>query len=239
MWYMGPARYQTLARLYAGKGPDPSHRGVDINVVARRTTVFPTSQQTGMELLRMFNYAAAGFSRVTLYIEHSVFREDFPLIARAMTQPLKTEIQGDTLTVSAVEPLLVNIGEIPMVTVDGRPSPFVYGGEVFIPAGTHDIRPFDGRSTISRLRVNRLNGTPLAGEVTSEGLHFTYSSDTRAIAVLNANPALIAVDGRPYPASNLMEGYGEFALALPPGSHQVVLKDSGGKGASQPPRPSR
>ena len=239
IWHLPPSRYQDIGRIYSSKVPDPTRLGIDLNIVPRPTLAYPTEQPTGTELFQIFHYAASNFRRTVVYIESSIFPQDLPFIARAMANTSGTDVQGGSLTVSAEEPLLVNIGEIPMVTVDGRPSPFVYGGEVLIPAGTHDIRPFDGRSTISRLRVNCLNGTPLAGEVTSEGLHFTYSSDTRAIAVLNANPALIAVDGRPYPASNLMEGYGEFALALPPGSHQVVLKDSGGKGASQPPRPSR
>lgn len=224
IWHLGPSRYQGIGKIYSGKIADSSRLGIDLNIVSRPTVAYPTAQQTGVEVLQIFHYAAANFHRAVLYVENSVFAQDFPLITRAMANPQKTEVQDGRLTVSAAESLLVNIGDTPMVAVDGHPSPFVYSGEVFIPPGHHEIRPSGSPANLSKLRVNRLNAKLDSGELTPEGLRFTYSSGTRAIAVLNAKPNSIAVDARPYPASMLEKGYGEYALMLPPGSHQVVLR---------------
>ena len=239
IWNLAPSRYQGIGKMYSARVQDSSRLGIDLNIVSRPGVAYPTAQQTGIEMLQIFHYAATNFHRTVLYIESSIFTQDFPFITRAMANPLRSEVQGDRLTVSAAEPLLVNIGEIPMVTVDGRPSPFIYAGEVFIPPGTHEIRPYGSGSSLSKLRVHRLNATLQSGELTREGLRFSYSSGTRAIAILNAKPASMVVDGRPYSASMLHEGYGEYALTLPPGSHEVALREHSGKVESPPVRPSR
>ena len=83
LWNLGADRYAKLAEQYHALTPDRSHLAVDINVVERYQDVYPTKKQTGVELLELVHQAAVSFSRVALYFENSLERQDLGLLPAA------------------------------------------------------------------------------------------------------------------------------------------------------------
>jgi hypothetical protein len=220
VWHLPPSRYKTLGEMYAAKVPDPALLGIDLNIVNRPTTAYPTKQQTGIELLQLFRYAGSYFDRVVVYIENTMLPQDFAVAASSLADA-ETRVLDDRLAVSAKHRVLLAVPD-EAVLVDGHRWPFVHDGEALLPPGNHEVRIAARPLPVASLRVNRLTADPLDGILTATGVTFSYQTRTRAIAVLNERPAAVTVDGKPY-TGNLLENYGEWSLLLPPGQHEVTL----------------
>ena len=66
------------------------------------------------------------------------------------------------------------------------------------------------------------NGDLRSAGVINDGLRFTYESSARALALLNARPRKIELDGAPSNPKLGAAGRG-FVLTLPRGQHVVQL----------------
>ena len=54
VWHLGPERYSEIARRYAQLTPKREKPAIDINIIERYQDVYPTKQQTGVELLQLY-----------------------------------------------------------------------------------------------------------------------------------------------------------------------------------------
>jgi len=52
VWHLGPMRYETIAARYRGLTPRQEKLAIDLNIVERYQNVYPTKQQTGIELFQ-------------------------------------------------------------------------------------------------------------------------------------------------------------------------------------------
>ena len=66
------------------------------------------------------------------------------------------------------------------------------------------------------------NGDLRSASVVTDGLRFTYESSARALALLNARPRKLEIDGAPSDPKLRESGSG-FVLTLPRGKHVVQL----------------
>jgi hypothetical protein len=66
------------------------------------------------------------------------------------------------------------------------------------------------------------NGDLGAASVTTNGLRFTYQSSARALAILNARPGKLEIDGAACDPKLRDSGSG-FVITLPRGKHVVQL----------------
>ena len=87
IWNLGPQRYPEIARRYQALTPRSDRLAVDINVVDRYQDVYPTKQQTGVELFELVHMASAAFSRVAVYFENSISPSDMKLLPAAAVAP--------------------------------------------------------------------------------------------------------------------------------------------------------
>lgn len=195
VWHLGPARYPEIARRYAPLTRKPELLAIDLNIVERYQDVYPTKQQTGLELFKLVHLAAAAFPRVALYFENSVAAADWPWLAAAAAAPAHLEAGADWVQVETVRPFALRWTGC--AQINGRR--WFAGDEhrILLPAGRSRVESCD--ETPERL-LRDFNGILHDVRRAEGGLVIEYESATRAIAVTS-------------------EGY----RLLPPGRHRVAL----------------
>ena len=213
VWNLGPRRYPEIAKRY----PASPRLAIDINVVDRYQDVYPTRQQTGVELFELIHLASGAFPRVALYFENSLLKPDLPLLSAAAAVTSRVEWIGRKLTVES--PAGVGVRWRGAATVDGHLWPVTDGEAVWLPAGTHIVEPATDEP---QARLLAFNGELQSAAVRGHKLEFTYSSFSRAMATLDFVPTRVEVDGAEYVAR--LEGR---TLALPRGQHRVYAYSSG------------
>jgi hypothetical protein len=216
VWNLGPKRYPEIARKYESITPRLDRLAVDINVVDRYQDVYPTRQQTGVELMQLLHMASAAFSRVAIYFENSIVPADLPLLSAAGAVPRKLERAGDQLTIDC--PPGFGLRWSGPALVDGVPWPVQDTETLWLPVGVHLIE--HGKTT-PPLKMLGFNGTLVSARWTGATLEFNYTSDSRATALLNTSSLHAAVDGR---EAQLLRADGHTTLLLPRGKHNVVIR---------------
>ncbi|HXR75908.1 MAG TPA: hypothetical protein VN737_08030 [Bryobacteraceae bacterium] len=211
LWNLGPERYAKLAEKYRELTPDRSQIAIDINVVERYQDVYPTKKQTGVELFELVHQAAVSFSRVALYFENSIEKQDLKLLPAAASTATVRASGIDALDVEASEP--TRIAWQGPVELDGKPWPLESRSFVLAPCGKHRLTPGIGIPAVS---ISDFNGHVQSAITTKDSVDLAYSSRSRAIAVLASPVSSIELDGQPFPASS--------SVLLPAGQHLVSFK---------------
>lgn len=214
VWHLGPRRYLDIAEKY-GRNPRVA---IDINIVERYQDVYPTKQQTGVELFQLAHFAVQGFERVALYFENSILPVDYPLLAAASGPAVK----ADGLRVSAAQPFGLRFAGDPLV--NGKPWPVRSQGTVWLPAGTFTVTA----APISvKLPVLDLNATLLKASASESGTDLEYRSAARALMLVPVPPGAVTLDGKPI-APRTWKSADGIVLELPPGEHKVKLTPPSG-----------
>ncbi|HOK48437.1 MAG TPA: hypothetical protein PLK67_21000, partial [Bryobacteraceae bacterium] len=107
------------------------------------------------------------------------------------------------------------------VLVNGSPWPAAGGGIVWLPPGTHVLEPGGEEPA---LRLLDFNGDLKAAASRGGGIEFSYSSSSRAIAILNRPPTSIEIDGEEAAPAQFDAGPGRCGLYLPRGQHLVAVR---------------
>lgn len=212
-WNLGPQRYAQIAARYAGATPRPEKLAIDINVVERYQDVYPTKQQTGLELFQLVHAASGAFPRVALYFENSIPAIDWPFLAASSAVIEKAEQENGKLTIQS--PRGTGVAWTGPAQVDGRPWPVRSETTLWVPAGTHTVEP---AITKPVLHLTDLNADLRSATAIPNGMEFVYQSSARALALFDRAPARVEIDGE------LLDGAVEGALLkLPRGQHIVTI----------------
>jgi hypothetical protein len=218
IWHLGPSRYPNIAQAYAPVTPYPGRIAIDINIFPRYQEVYPTKQQTGMELYRLVHAAAHAFPRVALYFEHTLSAQDLPLLAAAAVAPARLSRDGATVLVESAQPVGLR-WEGPAL-VNGRAWAARDAHTLWLPAGRHRVQP---ATDDPGLVLQRLSATLKQIRGNGHKVELHYEAESRAIAHLNRQPTRVWVDGEPVALSvwKATEGY---YLMLPAGEHLVRME---------------
>ena len=214
VWNLGPRRYAEIAKRYRALTSHPEKLAIDINIIERYQDVYPTKQQTGVELFELVHLASAAFPHVALYFENSILRPDLPLLAAA-SAPVKSIVkEGPRTTVEASAD--VEIAWNGAALVDGKAWPLESGGYIRLPGGRHVLEPVQEKHS---LRVLDLNARLIDAGMNGGRIAVEYESDSRAVARFDRKPARMTVDGEPFAAR--CDGTGDCAVLLPRGHHRI------------------
>jgi hypothetical protein len=213
IWHLGPQRYPQIAEKYRTLTPRPERLAIDVNVVERYQDVYPTKQQTGIELFSLLHLAARAFPRVALYFESSIPSPDLSLLSAATSDVSRAQRSGRQLTIESRHG--AGVPWTGAALVDGRPWPVLSSDTAWLPAGTHIIQPAPAEPPA---RLLDLNGDLKSAAVTAEGLEFSYETGARAYARFNRRVNRVEIDG----AAALPQRIGEV-LVLPRGQHIVRI----------------
>ncbi len=218
VWHLGPKRYLEIARRYEPLTPHAEKLAIDINIVERYQDVYPTRQQTGIELYQLLHVASQAFARVAVYAEHSILAADLGLLPSAMAAVRRVAQAQNRLVVESR--FGVGVPWRGAAKLNGRLWPFFDGETVWLPGGAHALEP---AGEMPPLVLLDFNGELRSAAVTPGGLEFAYESDSRAIAVLGRRPAHVEIDGEPA-GVRLLEDGDRVILFLPRGQHLVSLE---------------
>jgi hypothetical protein len=213
LWHLGPQRYKDIAERYEEA---PKERvAVDINIVERYQNVYPTRQQTGIELFQLVRQAAASFARVALYFENSILAPDIPFLSSAAALVTRASRSGGDLMVDLTRTTGVTWGGA--LLVDGRPWPITNDSVAMIPAGVHVLAP----ATVSpKARILDFNGEILSASIPSEGaVQVHYRGTSRALARMDRKPVKVVLDG----AEWSLNAVANNTLFLPAGEHFALI----------------
>jgi hypothetical protein len=213
IWNLGPARYPQIAARYKPLTPAQDKLAIDINVVERYQDVYPTKQQTGVELFELVHVAAQTFPRVALYFENSILRQDWALLSSAAAAVDRVDQSAGKLVIDSRRG--AGVAWKGAALVDGRVWPFTNDSTVWLPRGAHSVELSTARPP---LRVLDFNGDLKSASATTEGVEFAYQSSARAFARVERMPRRVEIDG----VETHLETAGDV-LVLPRGQHIVTL----------------
>jgi hypothetical protein len=215
VWHLGPQRYQGIAERYRALTPHGDKLAIDINIVDRYQNVYPTKQQTGIELFQLLHHAAGNFQRVALYFENSLLPPDLKLLPSASAAVTRIEKMGPKTIVDSLSG--VGLPWKGPAMVDGQLWPAADEETVWLPAGPHSVEP-TGRPLGARLL--RLNADIRAARaVNAKTIEFSYQTTARAIAILDRPPLHSQIDGAEEP----LQQAGPTTILLPRGQHVVTI----------------
>jgi hypothetical protein len=215
LWNLGAERYSKLASKYGELTKDRGHIAVDINVVERYQDVYPTKKQTGIELLELVHEAAASFTRVALYFENSLEKQDLPLLPAAAAAARISPVAGGGVEIDAAEPTRVKWNG--PVAIDGKSWPVQDAEFVLTPAGKHRLTPAAEQPAIT---LADFNGDIQSAIVGANSVDLAYAGRSRAIARLNSPVASVEVDGVRLPKAITSDSK---LILLPAGQHLVTI----------------
>lgn len=213
VWHLGPQRYQTIAERYKRLTTHGEKLAIDLNIVDRYQNVYPTKQQTGVELFQLVHSAAANFQRVALYFENSLLAPDLNLLPSAAAAVTRVEKVGPKTVVESATG--VGVPWKGPALVDGRPWPAADAETVWLPAGAHSV---EAAPVPTKQHLIRLNGDLKGARSFGEMLEFSYESSGRAIAILDVAPLRMQIDG----VEVAPQFAGPMTILLPRGQHVVT-----------------
>jgi hypothetical protein len=212
IWNLGPQRYPQIAKAYEPLTPARNKLAIDINIVERYQDVYPTKQQTGVELFQLVHLSSSAFQRVALYFENSILPTDIALLPAAASTVTRVEQIGPKLMIDSKHG--VGVPWTGPALVDGKSWPLRDDAVVWLPPGAHSIET--GAKESAAARVLDFNGEMKAASATASGIEIAYQSNSRALARLVRRPSRLEIDGEA--ASISMFG---DALVLPKGQHLI------------------
>lgn len=213
VWHLGPKRYVEIAARYRPLTTRQDCLGVDINFV-KREHAYPTKQQTGVELAQLIHTAAESFPTVMYYYTGSITPLDALLLPIASAVVTRCEHLKDGLLIES--PYGVGVRWPGPVTLDGQNWPVRDKERVWVPAGKHMVRP---ATAALHALVTDFTGNIEAAVTRHDGVEIVYTSQSRAFARLNREPARLLVDGQ----EAKLEVSGEYVVRLPRGKHTALI----------------
>jgi hypothetical protein len=220
IWHLGPQRYPQIADRYRTATPYRDRLAIDINVVERYQDVYPTKQQTGVELFQLIHLASNAFSRVAVYFENSIGKADWALLGSAAASVQRMDRVAGRLVLES------RFGAgIPWsggAKVNGQIWPVMDQDTLWLPPGPVAV---ERSAIVPPLRILDFNGDLMTASASGSSVEFSYKSSHRAIAILDRAPGRIEVDGEVY--SQVENGNaGRRMLLLPKGQHVVTMEVS-------------
>jgi len=215
VWHLGAERYSAIAARYQALTTRREKLAIDVNIVERYQDVYPTKQQTGIELFQLVHRAGASFARTALYSENSLLPPDLALLSAAAATVTRIEHLGPKTVIESV----AGVG-LPWkggATVDGQPWPVLDDDVIWLPPGPHALEPAPpGKGP----RIVRFTGDLKgARAVDLKTVEFTYQAASRALAIVSRTPVRVEIDGVVEP----LRLAGKMTLLLPRGQHVVTL----------------
>jgi hypothetical protein len=203
---------------------------IDINVVPVHPpgqVGFATAQQTGSELLRLWQVAAGQSSRVCLYSEASVSEQDWDILPYAMAEKGEVRKDGSAWVVNTPYTVSLDLDDRTSKRwLDGKPWPCTDKGETLIPPGEHRLTLAGSRRSwfdTSELetRLISISGELLGAQPRGRGLELEYSSPGRCAMLFSGPFSRILIDGQPA-ALPMLRGDNGFSVVAPPGQHRLT-----------------
>jgi len=235
-WLKPPSRYDALGEKYRAL-PLKSPFLIDINVLSVHPSNqrgFATALPTGMEVVQLWQHAAAQAPRVTFYAESTVSEHDWEVMPYAMASKASVHRDGDNWIIDTPNTIRLETGrDTRRYRLDGNPWFCADKGEVIIPQGQHSLSFSRVQSSwfdTSQLDtyLMSITGELLGSQRVRRGLEIEYRSAGRCAMMFSKSPFKIYLDDE---SSNLsaIRGDDGYTVLAPAGQHRLrVISETAG-----------
>jgi hypothetical protein len=227
LWSRGPDRYQVIGTAYRNRIASGARFTVDVNIVDRVDTQYPTRKQTGLEFLTLLSEASSHADQVCLYAANTPYDFDYTFAPYALAgQARVKKIDGRQYQVSSPYTVLLETDTLNKeFLVNGNSWPCVNKKGVILPAGNSLVTEVSAsRESRGRLFITDMSGEIKGCSRNGRNIILRYHERRNVLVSLNRRPARITVNGKEislpvYPKD------GGVTVSCPAGENEVVFKD--------------
>ena len=227
LWSFGPDRYRLLGEAYREELGPEARLTLDINVVVRTPTKWPTRKQTGLELITLLSTADRFSDQVCLYSAETLLTYDWAFVPYSMTSSesaIRTKQNSYTTSASRAFKLEADI-DVQSVELDSIPWPCFTSKYVIVPPGQHNV-VINSTNDNGYIRVTDLSGELSYSYYTNALAVVGYNDHRQCLVSLSFKPTRVFLDGKQVdlPISQSLDG--RYATVhCPPGDHEVRFGD--------------
>lgn len=227
LWSRGPDRYSPIGTAYRSRMIPGARLTVDVNIVNRIDTRYPTSKQTGLEFLSLLSEASSHADQVCIYAAHTPYDFDYAFAPYALaSQAQVIKLADRQYSLSSPYTVVFETETLNKeFLVNGKPWPCVSKQGVIIPSGNSVVT----ETLTSEGSGNRLFITDLTAEIkgcsrSGKDVILRYNEKRNVLVSLNKSPGRITVNGKEVPLPLYSKG-GAVTVSCPAGAHEVIFID--------------
>jgi hypothetical protein len=227
LWSRGPDRYRIIGSTYRSRMVPGARLTVDINIVNRIDTKYPTSKQTGLEFLTLLYTASSHADQVCVYAAHTPYDYDFqyaPYALAGLARLNKLDERRYSINSPYTVVFETETNEKEFL-VNGKPWPCVSKHGVILPAGNsivQEVIPSEGSG--NKLLLTDL--TAEIGECSRKGrdIVLQYNESRNILVSFNKRPSKITLNEKDVSLPLFFKN-GTVTIACPAGANKVVFAD--------------
>jgi hypothetical protein len=227
LWSRGPDRYRVIGTAYRSRMAEGARLTVDVNIVNRVDTRYPTSKQTGLEFLVLLSEASSHADQVCLYAAHTPNEFDYTYAPYALAGQahLKKNDRNQYSVSSPYTVLFETETDGKEFLVNGKPWPCVNKMGVILPSGNSVVT----ETSPSAEAKSRLFITDLTAEIgtcswSGKSIILRYNDKRNVLVSLNRKSGRVFVNGREEHLPRF-SGDGTVTFSCPAGENEVIFFD--------------
>ena len=227
LWSRGPDRYRVIGTAYRSRMAEGARLTVDVNIVNRVDTRYPTSKQTGLEFLVLLSKASSHADQVCLYAAHTPNEFDYTYAPYALAGQahLKKNDRNQYSVSSPYTVLFETETDGKEFLVNGKPWPCVNKMGVILPSGNSVVT----ETSPSAEAKSRLFITDLTAEIgtcswSGKSIILRYNDKRNVLVSLNRKSGRVFVNGREEHLPRF-SGDGTVTFSCPAGENEVIFFD--------------
>ena len=227
LWSRGPDRYQVISTAYRSRIASGARLTIDVNIVNRVDTQYPTRKQTGLEFLTLLSEASSHADQVCLYAANTPYVFDYTYAPYALAgQARLKKIDDRQYQVSSPYTVLLETDTLNKeFLVNGNSWPCVNKKGVILPAGNSLVTEVsESRESRDWLFITDLNGEIKGCSRDGRDIILRYDEKRNALVSLNRRPARIMVNGKELSLPVYLKD-GGVTVSCPAGENEVVFTD--------------
>jgi len=227
LWSRGPDRYRVIEAAYRNRIASGARFTVDVNIVNRVDTQYPTRKQTGLEFLTLLSEASSHADQVCLYAANTPYDFDYAYAPYALAGLARSKkIDDRQYQVSAPYTVLLETDTLNKeFLVNGNSWPCVNKKGVILPAGNSLVTEVsESRESRDWLFITDLNGEIKGCSRDGRDIILRYNDRRNVLVSLNRRPARITVNGKEISLPVYLKD-GGVTVSCPAGENEVVFMD--------------
>jgi len=227
LWSRGPDRYRVIGTAYRSRMAEGARLTVDVNIVNRVDTRYPTSKQTGLEFLVLLSEASSHADQVCLYAAHTPNEFDYTYAPYALAGQahLKKNDRNQYSVRSPYTVLFETETDGKEFLVNGKPWPCVNKMGVILPSGNSVVTETSPSAEAkSRLFITDLTAEIGACSWSGKSIILRYNDKRNVLVSLNRKSGRVSVNGREEHLPRF-SGDGIVTFSCPAGENEVIFFD--------------
>ncbi|MCX7709569.1 MAG: stalk domain-containing protein [Clostridia bacterium] len=224
LWSLGPDRYKDIVQSYRPNMSANGRIAVDINIVERWDTIFPTKKQTGLEFLGLLSEASMYSDQVCIYAANTPYPYDFQYAKYALASLAKVHklYKNEYHTESPYAFLFEIETKGKEIILNGNEWPCVSEDGIIIPSGMNRLEIRERKDDINKVFITGISTNSFNCVRSSEDIQLKYSDKRNVYISLNKKPSQILIAGKEVKLPLYYNNH-QFVVCCPQGSNEITF----------------